>query len=90
MNKAVGAKIKMLREQKQISQSDLAAKIGLAQSTLSYIENGKKSPQFDTLSAICRGLEISILELFSYNEIKVTKKFLEQKEPLILNCRLTF
>ncbi len=79
MNKEIGAKIRKLRERHHISQSELALKAGIAQSTLSYIENGKKAPQFDTLSAICRGLDISILELFSYDVIKANKNLFEQK-----------
>lgn len=79
MNREIGTKIRKLREFQHISQSELALKSGIAQSTLSYIENGKKIPQFDTLSAICRGLDISILELFSYNVLKTSKKLFEQK-----------
>lgn len=79
MNKLIGAKIRKLRKLRRISQSELAVKAGIAQSTLSYIENGKKSPQFDTLSAICRGLDISILELFSYDVLKANKKLFEQR-----------
>jgi transcriptional regulator with XRE-family HTH domain len=78
MNKEIGAKVRKLRELHHISQSELALKSGIAQSTLSYIENGKKVPQFDTLSAICRGLNISILELFSYDVLKTNKKLFEQ------------
>lgn len=79
MNREMGAKIRKLRELKHITQSELAHKAGIAQSTLSYIENGRKIPQFDTLSAICRGLDISILELFSYDVRKSNKKLFEQK-----------
>jgi len=79
MNREIGAKIRKLRELAHISQCELALKAGIAQSTLSYIENGKKAPQFDTLSAICRGLDISILELFSYDVLKTNKKLFEQK-----------
>jgi len=78
MNKEIGAKIRKLRELRQMSQGELAAKAGIAQSTLSYIENGKKYPQFHTLSAICRGLDISILELFSYEVLKANKKLFEK------------
>ena len=56
----------------------------MAQSTLSYIENGKKSPQFDTLAAICRALDVSMLELLTYNEPDVDIKLLEES-PTWLN-----
>ena len=82
MNKQIGAKIKKLREKRHMTQGRLAEKAGIAQSTLSYIENGKKKPQFDTLSSICKGLEISIFELLSYDVLKTNKKFLEQQSLL--------
>lgn len=78
MNKNIGAKIRKLRELSNVSQCELALKAGIAQSTLSYIENGKKTPQFDTLAAICRSLDISILELLSYEVLKTNKKLFEQ------------
>lgn len=79
MNKEIGSKIRKLRELQNMTQSMLAEKAGIAQSTLSYIENGKKLPQFDTLSAICRGLDISILDLLSYDVLKANKKLFEQQ-----------
>ncbi len=88
MNREIGAKIRKLRELQRISQCELAHKAGIAQSTLSYIENGKKIPQFDTLSAICRGLDISILELFSYDVLKTNKKLFEQKRHKNVNSSL--
>lgn len=78
MNKEIGTKIRKLRELRHITQFELSQKAGIAQSTLSYIENGKKAPQFDTLCAICHGLGISVFELFSYDVLKSSKKFFEQ------------
>lgn len=59
----IGMNIKTIRLAKGFSQNALSKKAGIGQSTLSYIESGKKHPQFDTLSAICIGLETTVLEL---------------------------
>jgi len=40
MNNGIGIKIKKLREQKEISQEDLAFHLDVSQSYLSKIENG--------------------------------------------------
>ncbi|MGI5848845.1 MAG: helix-turn-helix domain-containing protein [Christensenellales bacterium] len=80
MKNDIGLKIKKMRQIKNISQSQLAKKAGIAQSTLSFIENGKKNPQFDTLSAICKGLETSILEILIYEEKDRNIKIFEQHE----------
>ena len=58
--------VKLMREHKKMSQLTLAEKSQIAQSTLSYIEAGKKSPTFETLSAIANGLDISIMELLNF------------------------
>ena len=75
----IGGKIKRIRNIKNMSQSALSKKAGIAQSTLSYIENGSKHPHFDTLSAICKALEISVFELLAYGEKESTKKMFEEQ-----------
>ena len=85
MSKEIGKKIKSIRESKQISQSQLAKKAGIAQSTLSYIENGKKNPQFHTLSSICKALDTSVLELFAYGEEELSIKIFEENKKLSIH-----
>ncbi len=81
MSKEIGRKIKIMRQSKHISQNELAKKASIAQSTLSYIESGKKNPQFDTLSAVCRALETTILDLLTYEEQKnQSRKFKENSD----------
>ncbi len=79
MKKDIGIKIRSMRRSKNMSQSELACRAGIAQSTLSYIENGKKTPHFQTLSAICRGLETTVLKLLSYEEEHNDFKLFEEK-----------
>jgi transcriptional regulator with XRE-family HTH domain len=64
----IGGKVKSIRQSKAMTQSELAKRSGVAQSTLSYIEKGDKHPRFKTLSAICKGLNVSVFELLSYGE----------------------
>lgn len=74
----IGRKILKKRRELGLSQSDLAKQARIAQSTLSYIENGKKRPQFDTMSAICRVLGVSVLDLLTYDEPEATRKFFDE------------
>lgn len=77
----IGIKIKTMRLTKGISQNALSKKAGVAQSTLSYIESGKKHPHFDTLSVICKGLDTTVLELLSFNEQQhIEKSHLDPKD----------
>ena len=78
INTTIGKKIRSIRQTNNISQITLAKKAGIAQSTLSYIENGRKNPQFETLAAICKALDITILELLTYNEPDIGFRLFEQ------------
>lgn len=64
----LGKRIKKMREEKGFSQIMLAEKAKIAQSTLSYIEAGKKSPTFETLRAIGDGLGVSVTDLLRLGE----------------------
>ena len=53
--------IKEIREKHGISQNGLAKKIGVSQSALSDIENGKtKNPRIDTIMKIADALKVPI------------------------------
>ncbi|AYM84857.1 helix-turn-helix domain-containing protein [Agrobacterium tumefaciens] len=56
--------IRREREQSGMSLSALAAKAGLAKSTLSQLESGKGNPSIETLWAIASALEIPFSFLF--------------------------
>jgi|GEM_PF-1293182 Predicted transcriptional regulators len=68
MGKKIGEKIRFMRKQKKITQCALAKKAGISQSTLSYIEKDSKVPRFETLQALCKALDTTILELLSCGE----------------------
>ncbi|NPV80694.1 MAG: helix-turn-helix transcriptional regulator [Firmicutes bacterium] len=55
-----GIRIKELREAAGLSQNELARRAGIAQSGLSYLETGAKSPSIDTLLRICDALGVSL------------------------------
>ncbi len=74
----IGRKIQKKRQQLGISQCELAKQAGIAQSTLSYIEKNKKRPHFDTMSAICRVLGITVLDLLTFEEQPSVRKFFEE------------
>ena len=61
----LGQRIKEYRESMGMSQNELAKKSGLAQSSLSYLESGEKSPSVETLECICKGLGIPLSDLIS-------------------------
>ncbi|MFQ8626962.1 MAG: helix-turn-helix domain-containing protein [Candidatus Gastranaerophilaceae bacterium] len=65
IKKLLGAKIKLLRNEKGITQEYFAERIGISPRSVSFIENGKIiNPE--TLDAICEVLEIEPYKLFLF------------------------
>lgn len=50
----LGEKIKALRTAKKMSQKELAERIGIAKSVISFYESGDRSPSYDVLIKIAR------------------------------------
>jgi len=61
----IGRKISAMREEKNLTQSQLANLAKITQATLSYIESSKKNPSVETLSTIYAALQISISDFLS-------------------------
>lgn len=70
----IGKVIKTLREEKGISQRKLAGQVGLANTTLSYIENGVVIPKAQTLIALAKALGVPPIKLIeeAYGEEVLT------------------
>ena len=66
-------KIRIARQRKQLSQEDLAQKIGERISTLQSIEAGRLKPTGKTIRGLERELEISLLEPIGTTPIKMSK-----------------
>ena len=60
----VGAKIRQLRKENNMTQSELAQKIGVQQSDLCRMENGEYKVSLETLFTILLLFDTNILEFF--------------------------
>lgn len=69
-NNTIGGKIVLLRNQKKMSQVQLATKIGITQESISSIECGKSYPKTETLIKIAEIFECSLDYLVGISEIK--------------------
>ncbi len=61
---SLGASLKRLRAQRDLSLSALASASGLPQSTLSKVENGQMSLNYDKLVRLAEVLEVDVRQLF--------------------------
>lgn len=59
----LGKRIKELRKEKEITQIDLAAKIGIDRSYLGFIERGERNVSFDVMAEIAKALDVGMNEL---------------------------
>ena len=56
--------VKVARVQKDMTQKDLAAAVGVSRQTINAIEQGEYNPTVKLCRAICRVLEKTLDELF--------------------------
>jgi transcriptional regulator with XRE-family HTH domain len=61
--RALANRIKELRDQKGISQEELAHRAGLSRTGMGFLETGKRWPRLDTLMKVADGLNIPLNEL---------------------------
>jgi transcriptional regulator with XRE-family HTH domain len=60
----VGPKIRQLRKERKLTQTELASRIGIQQSDLSRMEKGEYRVSLDTLFRILAVFDVSISEFF--------------------------
>lgn len=68
MELSFGEKIKLLRENTELSQDDLGKKVGMTQRKISYIEHNKYEPSMDNLRAFCGFFNISADYLLGFSK----------------------
>ncbi len=59
MNLSFGEKIRNLREDTDLNQTQLGKEVGMTQRKISYIECGKYEPSVDDIIAFCHFFKVS-------------------------------
>jgi transcriptional regulator with XRE-family HTH domain len=71
----IGTKIKIVREKNKISQTDLASKLGIAQTTLGFIESGEtKKIDFLLIDKLSKIFDVDIEYFTQSSQINKVKK----------------
>lgn len=63
-SKKLGENLKQIRTNKNITQMEIAEKLGVNKSFISNIENGKTNPTLSTITSLATALGVSTNELF--------------------------
>ena len=59
MELTLGEKIRLLREEKELNQTELGEAVNMTQRKVSYIENDRYEPGMDDIRAFCRFFNVS-------------------------------
>jgi transcriptional regulator with XRE-family HTH domain len=60
---ALGRAVRAIREQRGISQVQLAEATGFVQSWISHVERGSRNPSWSNVVRLAKGLSVSVAEL---------------------------
>ncbi|WP_175011167.1 helix-turn-helix domain-containing protein [Burkholderia lata] len=71
-NQAFGKALRSLRKARKVTQRDLAIHARLDRSYVSAMELGENSPTLHTLLALCRALDISLVDMSAAIERELT------------------
>jgi len=63
-NMIIGDRLRVLREEKKLSQGDIEKRTGLLRCYISRVENGHTVPAIETLEKMARALEVPLYQLF--------------------------
>ena len=59
MELTLGEKIRLLREDKELNQTELGNAVNMTQRKISYLENDKYEPSMEDIKALCRFFNVS-------------------------------
>lgn len=77
-NAAVGEALRTIRSETGKSQTQAAHAIGKTQSELSYLENGKRTPQTHDLYMLAAYYGVDIGDFFPREEIERAKEYINE------------
>jgi transcriptional regulator with XRE-family HTH domain len=60
----IGRRLRMLRDEKGLSQGDIERRTGLLRCYISRVENGHTVPSIETLEKLAAALEVPLYQLF--------------------------
>ena len=68
MELTLGEKIRLLREEKELNQTELGQAVNMTQRRVSYIENDQYEPSIDDLKALCKFFHVSADYLLGFSK----------------------
>lgn len=85
VKKFLGKRIREYRLKHNLTQFQLAEKLGIDDKHLSRIELGKNMPQASTISGLAEVFKIEIKDLFEFSHLKTTDEIKTELDEIIKN-----
>ncbi len=89
LERAIGAQVREIRRNTDLSIADLASAAGISPGMLSKIENGQISPSLSTLEALSSALAVPITTLFAAYEDRRDCSFVKAEQGVVIERRGT-
>ena len=80
-------RLRELRQEKNLSQAELAAKLGYGYTAISNYENGRNEPSFSDFIRICELLDVSADYILGISEIRRPCAVMERNDLVRLYHR---
>ena len=68
MELTLGEKIRLLREEKELNQTELGKAVNMTQRKISYLENNKYEPGMEDIKALCSFFHVSADYLLGFSK----------------------
>jgi transcriptional regulator with XRE-family HTH domain len=89
LERALGAQIRALRRQQDLSGADLATAAGISLGMMSKIENGQISASLSTLKSLSAALQVPLSSLFASFEERQDCSFVRADQGVVIERRGT-
>lgn len=89
LERALGARIRFIRREQDLSVLDLSSAADISAGMLSKIENGQISPSLSTLQSIANALKVSLSMLFAASEERRDCSYVRAKQGVVIERRGT-
>jgi transcriptional regulator with XRE-family HTH domain len=85
LRKLVGERIRELRKNKNLSQAELAEKVGVDSTSICKLENGSHFPKEENLEKIAKALDVEIEDLFVFKHQRNKKTLISDINNMLDN-----
>jgi len=69
LRKMFGRKVKKIRKEAELTQEELAYRVGISVDFLSLIERGVNAPSFDNIEKLANALDVGVDILFKFDDL---------------------